>query len=157
VVATDPVTTCPDDQRGGDEVDRHHPRPESASEYRLSSESAREVADRAGPPPGSRRFLSTDHLSTEAVAAYVDRRLPAAGQTRAEAHLARCPRCRREVAEQHDARRALRGSGPIHMPADLRDRLRSLGEGPPPDVRPTEDHPDGRWAGLFRRLRGRGR
>lgn len=140
-------------------MDRRQSRPGRPPEYRLSSQAAREVADRAGPPPGSRRFLSTDHLSAEAAAAYVDHRLPAAGQTRADAHLARCPRCRQEIADQRDARRALRGSGPIHMPDDLRDRLRSLAEGA---ARETADPPgpppsDGLWAGLLRRLRGRGR
>lgn len=141
------------------------------AEYHLSSVSARRVADSAGPPPGNRRFLSTDHLSAEAVAAYVDHRLPAAGLTRADAHLARCPRCRQEVSDQRDARRALRGSGPIHMPEDLRDRLRSLGEGGPPGSVPGDapdaasgpgaaarpPAPHGLVAGLLRRLRNRGR
>ncbi|WP_346995775.1 hypothetical protein [Dietzia sp. SLG310A2-38A2] len=84
--------------------------------------------------------------------------LPPAGQVRADAHLTLCPQCRREVAEQQDARRALRGSGPIHMPGDLRERLRLLGEGPaqePP--RATSSPSGGRWSRLLRRLRSSGR
>lgn len=137
-------------------MDRHRHGDNAASEYRLSSESAREFAGRAGPPPGARRFLSTDHLSTEAAAAYVDGRLPAAGRARADAHLARCPQCRDEVGQQQDARHALRGSGPIHMPQDLRDRLRSLADGPTPE-RPGPGAVDGAWSRLIRRLRGRDR
>lgn len=134
-------------------MDRHRDGRETAPEYRLSSESARELASRAGPPPGERRFLSTDHLSIEAAAAYVDGRLPATGQSHADNHLARCPQCRREVADQRDAQRALRGSGPIHMPQELRDRLHLLGDGPvrePVELRESESP----WVRLLRRLRG---
>lgn len=94
--------------------------------FTLSHDSAREVVDRTGPPRPRESFLSTDHLSTEAAAAFVDGRLPQSGLARAEAHLARCPDCRREVDDQHEARRVLRGSGPIRMPRELLERLRSL-------------------------------
>lgn len=134
-------------------MDRHRDGGETAPEYRLSSESARELASRAGPPPGERRFLSTDHLSTEAAAAYADGRLPATGQSRADAHLARCPQCRREVADQRDARHALRGSGPIHMPQELRDRLHLLGDRPILDPAESRE-PESLWVRLRRRLRG---
>ncbi|MDX2355767.1 anti-sigma factor family protein [Dietzia sp. PP-33] len=139
-------------------MDRHHRGHGSDTEYRLSRDSVREVAGRTPPPRSEPHFLSTDHLSTEAAAAYVDGCLPPSGQVRADAHLAQCPQCRREVADQQDARRALRGSGPIHMPGDLRERLRLLGEGT--DVEPPSD-PESqsgtRWARLLRRLRGSGR
>ena len=144
-------------------MDPHHPGRESTTEFRLSRQSARAVAGSTPPPRPHQRFLSTDHLSTEAAAAYVDGRLPAAGQVRADAHLARCPHCRREVADQGDARHALRGSGPIHMPGDLRERLRHLGDaapgvGPAPESglapRSTPTNP---WTRLVRRLRGLGR
>lgn len=129
-----------------------------APEYRLSPDAARTVADRTPPPRTGYRFLSTDHLSTEAAAAYVDGRLPAAGQVRADAHLERCPQCRREVSDQRDARRALRGSGPIQMPGDLRERLRLLGDGLVSDNgRAPGPEPDSSWSRLLRRLRGLGR
>lgn len=139
-------------------MDRHHAGRDSAPEYRLSHDSAREVAGRTGPPRSVPRFLSTEHLSTEAAAAYVDSRLPAAGKNRADAHLQQCPQCRREVADQHAARHALRRSGPIHMPRHLHDRLRSLGDGPVPEHEKGDDRESrSPWSGLLRRLRGFGR
>ena len=139
-------------------MDRHHSGRGSTPEYRLSQDSVREVAGTTPPPRSEPHFLSTDHLSTEAAAAYVDGCLPPAGQVRADAHLALCPQCRREVADQQDARRALRGSGPIHMPGDLRERLRLLGEGPAQESPGAPVPPSGtRWARLLRRLRSSGR
>ncbi|MDZ4233939.1 MAG: zf-HC2 domain-containing protein, partial [Dietzia sp.] len=88
-------------------MDRHQAGRGSTPEYRLSRDSVREVAESTPLPRGGRHFLSTDHLSTEAAAAYVDGCLPASGKVRADAHLAQCPQCRREVTEQQDARRAL--------------------------------------------------
>lgn len=138
-------------------MDRHQSHG-SSPEYRLSQDSVREVAARTPPPRTEYHFLSTDHLSTEAAAAYVDGNLPPAGQTRADAHLSRCPQCRREVADQQDARRALRGSGPIQMPGELRERLSLLGDGPVPeparDPAPRSSDP---WSRFLRRLRELGR
>lgn len=136
-------------------MNRHHSG--EGPEYRLSQDSARTVVDRTPPPRTARRFLSTDHLSTEAAAAYADGRLPAAGQVRADAHLECCPQCRREVSDQRDARRALRGSGPIQMPGDLRERLRLLGDGlVPEEGRAPRPESDSSWSRLLRRLRGLG-
>lgn len=149
-------------------VERRQSGGEPAPEFTLSQETARRVADDTGPPRQRRTFLSTDHLSTEAAAAYVDGRLPQAGQIRADAHLGLCAQCRREIDDQREARRALRGSGPIRMPSDLRDRLRDL-EGLAPDAGDTgsgreRDHrweagavggpdPDSLWSRLLCRLR----
>ncbi|PAY23140.1 hypothetical protein CEY15_10120 [Dietzia natronolimnaea] len=139
-------------------MDRHQAGRGSTPEYRLSRDSVREVAESTPPPRGGHHFLSTDHLSTEAAAAYVDGCLPAAGKVRADAHLALCAQCRREVTDQQDARRALRGSGPIHMPGDLRERLRRLGEGAAEAVPPVPEPSSGsRWSRLLRRLRPSGR
>lgn len=142
---------------------------EPAPEFRLSRETARQVTDSTGPPRPRRVFLSTDHLSTEAAAAYVDGRLPQAGQVRADAHLELCDPCRREIDVQREARRALRGSGPIRMPDDLRDRLRGLeelgrrevggqsGQDPRHGVETAGDHgQDNLWSRLLRRFRGHG-
>lgn len=133
-------------------MDARRTGPEPTPEFRLSAESAREVTGGVGPARAGGRFLSTDHLSTEAAAAYVDRRLPQTGQLRADTHLARCPDCRREVETQRQVRRTLRDSGPIHMPSDLRDRLSSIAEGPVPEV-PETPEPEGWWSRLVRRLR----
>lgn len=139
-------------------MDRHGTGDGPTPEYRLSRNSAREVAHRTGATRDKPDFLSTDHLSTEAAAAYVDRRLPAAGQARADAHLARCPRCRREVADQHEARHVLRDSGPIQMPRELLERLRSLENAPRPEpAQPPTTAAGSPWTRLLRRLRGRGR
>lgn len=152
-------------------MERRQPGGEPAPEFMLSQETARRVADRTGPPRPRRAFLSTDHLSTEAAAAYVDGRLPQAGQIHADAHLELCDQCRREIDDQREARRALRGSGPIHMPAELRDRLRDLEGLGSPHNEPqggSDDslrggthlgggsNPDNPWTRLMRRLRGSG-
>ena len=134
-------------------MDPRRPGSEPTSEFRLSAESAREVSGTVPPVRNGARFLSTDHLSTEAAAAYVDGRLPHTGQLRADAHLARCPECRQEVETQRQVRHTLRDSGPIHMPRDLRDRLSSIAEGPVPEP-PEPPAPEGIWARLVRRLRG---
>ncbi len=77
-------------------------------------------------PPGSvggRPFRSTEHLSTEAVAAYVDGELPMAAFQRADEHLIRCPQCRAEVDAQRAASTRLRQSGEITIPASLLGQL----------------------------------
>lgn len=73
-------------------------------------------------------FLSTEHLGTEAIAAFVDGELSPIALRRAKAHLLACPECRREVARQRQASRRLRDSCEIHIPAELRARLASLSE-----------------------------
>lgn len=144
-------------------MDRHSHRRGSADgpEYTLSHDSAREVVHRSAPARSGANFLSTDHLSSEAAAAYVDHRLPQAGQVRADAHLVRCAQCRREVDVQREARGVLRGSGPIRMPSDLLDRLRSLEDTPHTEPHRVDDpprvpHPRDAWERLLRRVRRRG-
>lgn len=153
-------------------MERRHGERGPAPEFRLSPTSADEVVGRTGPPRAREHFLSTDHLSTEAAAAYVDGRLPHAGQLRADAHLERCADCRREVDHQREARHVLRGSGPIHMPRDLLERLRNLGDadtttsvppGAPGGTPPAVDAPASPfpprtpWERLLRRVWRRGR
>ena len=139
--------------------DRRHHGPRGRAEYRLPDTSARAVVDSTPPaPPRPGAFLSTEHLSTEAVAAYVDDRLPPGGTHRAAEHLSVCTECAREVEAQRDARRALRGSGPIRMPEDLRERLSRLACEPDASAHDApaarEPGPLARWV---RRILGRDR
>ncbi len=88
---------------------------------------------------GGRRFSPPDwghdHLSLDAVVAYVDDELGAGAHTRAEAHLACCPECRAEVVAQRQARAALRAAAGPCLPSSLLRSLRSIpvdAELPPP-------------------------
>jgi len=91
-----------------------------------------------------RQFSSTDHLSTEAVAAYADGELPMKAHLRAGSHLSLCPQCCAEVDAQTQARVALRDSGPVAAPSTLMgllaqipqstpDEPARLSDGEPPD------------------------
>ncbi|MEU3476374.1 hypothetical protein CH272_00175 [Rhodococcus sp. 05-340-1] len=66
-----------------------------------------------------RRFSSTEHLASEAVAAYVDGELRMPAYLRAADHLSECPECAAEVEAQQQARKALRGAGEMSMPHSL--------------------------------------
>lgn len=107
------------------------------------------------------RFSSTDHLCTEAVAAFVDGELAPAAHRRAQAHLMECPECRREVARQRQAARRLRDSGELRVPAELRRRLASFDEDSVPVNGPDARHLSSRppedltavVEGLWRQLR----
>lgn len=66
-----------------------------------------------------RQFSSTEHLASEAVAAYVDGELRMPAYLRAAHHLAECPECAAEVEAQQQARRALRQAGEMSMPHSL--------------------------------------
>lgn len=90
--------------------------------------------------PGPRRFGSTEHLSTEALAAYVDGELPMGAQVRANQHLSLCPQCTAEVDAQRQARSALRDSNPITAPSTLLGMLSKIPLAPP--VPPDDLIPD---------------
>jgi anti-sigma factor RsiW len=120
---------------------------------------------------GVRRFsLSSpdwgqDHLSLDAVVAYVDDELTEGARHRADTHLGCCPGCRAEVVAQRQARAALRAAGGPRLPSSLLHTLRCIpveAELPPPppglgitadgqfvllrdvrDVPDTAAHPDG--------------
>jgi anti-sigma factor RsiW len=90
---------------------------------------------------GGRRFsLSSpdwgqDHLSLDAIVAFVDDELAPGAHERAQAHLACCPDCRAEVLAQVQARSVLRGAGAPALPSSLLRSLRSIpveAELPPP-------------------------
>jgi anti-sigma factor RsiW len=90
---------------------------------------------------GSRRFsLSSpdwgqDHLSLDAIVAYVDDELAPGAHDRAEGHLTCCPECRAEVVSQLQARSLLRAAEGPALPSSLLRSLRSIpvqAELPPP-------------------------
>ena len=60
-----------------------------------------------------------DHLSLEAVAAYVDGELAAGPHARATQHLGQCPECAAQVSSQGQARKALRAAGGPCLPSAL--------------------------------------
>jgi anti-sigma factor ChrR (cupin superfamily) len=68
---------------------------------------------------GPRQFGSTEHLSTEAVAAFADGELRMTAHLRAAHHLSLCTQCAAEVEAQRQARAALRDSRPIAIPTSL--------------------------------------
>ena len=86
---------------------------------------------------------STEHLSTEAIAAFVDGELRMTAHLRAGHHLSLCPQCAAEVDAQGQARAALRESCPINMPSGLLGLLSQIPH------RPIEDPPTGDDAGKF--------
>lgn len=73
-------------------------------------------------------FSSTDHLGSEAIAAFVDGELSPIAARRAQRHMLACRECREAVAQQRQAARRLRDSGELRIPAELRDRLATLSE-----------------------------
>ncbi|GEE02069.1 hypothetical protein nbrc107696_25150 [Gordonia spumicola] len=89
-------------------------------------------------------FAPTEHLAVEAVVAYVDNELSKTAAGRADAHLAMCPRCSDEVANQARARSLLREGNDLTAPQSLLGQLCQI---------PTQEF-DMRRAGRFNR-RGR--
>lgn len=79
-----------------------------------------QFASQSDAPVGApRQFGSTEHLSIEAVAAFVDGELRMNAHLRAAHHLSLCAQCAAEVDDQHRARAALRDSQPIRIPSTL--------------------------------------
>jgi hypothetical protein len=78
-----------------------------------------QFASQTDAPVGPRQFGSTEHLSTEAIAAFVDGELRMNAHLRAAHHLSLCPQCASEVEGQRQARAALRDSRPIRVPTEL--------------------------------------
>ena len=85
-----------------------------------------------------------DHLSVEAVAAYVDGELGPGPHERASRHLGQCPECAAQVSAQGQARKELRAAGGPCMPSTLLSSLRAIPQdtdlpGPPPGLAMTAD------------------
>jgi anti-sigma factor ChrR (cupin superfamily) len=85
-----------------------------------------QFASQSDEPVGPRQFGSTEHLSTEAVAAFVDGELRMTAHLRAAHHLSLCPQCAAEVEAQRQARSALRDSCPIAIPTSLLGTLSQI-------------------------------
>ena len=83
-------------------------------------------APQSDAPVGPRQFGSTEHLSTEAIAAFVDGELRMTAHLRAAQHLSLCPDCAAEVDAQRQARAALRDSCPIQVPTSLLGALTQI-------------------------------
>ena len=84
-------------------------------------------------PRGRREFASVEHLSPEAVAAFVDGELTDTATHRARVHLVHCAECRHEIERQRGASEWLRGSNigeDVRAPHDLLARLTGIATGP---------------------------
>jgi anti-sigma factor RsiW len=93
-----------------------------------------------------------DHLSSDAIVAYVDDELAPGPHLRATQHLAQCPECAAQVVAQGQARAALRTAGCPSLPSSLLSSLRSIPQdtdlpGPPPGLAVT---PDGQFVSVLR-------
>lgn len=106
-----------------------------------------QFASQSDAPVGApRQFGSTEHLSTEAIAAFVDGELRMNAHLRAAHHLSLCAQCAAEVDDQSRARTALRDSHPIRTPSTLLGLLSQIphcspDKTPPLPGRYTDDDP----------------
>jgi hypothetical protein len=97
-----------------------------------------QFASQSNAPVGApRQFGSTEHLSTEAIAAFVDGELRMNAHLRAAHHISLCPECAREVEDQRRARAVLRDSHPIRIPSTLLGLLSQIPHSPPDDAPPS--------------------
>jgi anti-sigma factor RsiW len=93
-----------------------------------------------------------DHLSSDAIVAYVDEELAAGPHLRATRHLSQCPECAAQVVAQGQARAALRTAGCPSLPSSLLSSLRSIPQdtdlpAPPAGLAVT---PDGQFVSVLR-------
>jgi anti-sigma factor RsiW len=94
----------------------------------------------------------SDHLSSDAIVAYVDEELAAGPHLRATQHLAQCRECAAQVVAQGQARAALRTAGCPSLPTSLLSSLRSIPQeadlpAPPAGLSVT---PDGQFVSVLR-------
>jgi anti-sigma factor RsiW len=85
-----------------------------------------------------------DHLSLDAIVAYVDDELAEGPYLRATRHLAQCAECAAQVFSQGQARSALRAAECPSLPSSLLSSLRAIPQeaelpGPPTDLAVTSD------------------
>lgn len=95
----------------------------STERIRRQNEPMSSVAsvDRSAP----RKFSSTDHLSPEAVAAFVDGELDPASHRRATMHLEECAQCQAEVDDQRDMSTVLKLWGNTQVEIRASESLRT--------------------------------
>jgi anti-sigma factor RsiW len=99
-----------------------------------------QFASQSDAPVGApRQFGSTEHLSIEAIAAFVDGELRMTAHLRAAHHLSLCAQCAAEVDDQSRARAALRDSNPIRIPSALLGLLSEIPDSPLDDATPPPD------------------
>lgn len=102
-----------------------------------------QFASQSDTPVGApRQFGSTEHLATEAIAAFVDGELRMNAHLRAASHLSLCAQCAGEVEAQAQARSALRESCPIDIPSSLLGVLSQIPHRPDDAVPAPERWPD---------------
>ena len=93
-----------------------------------------QFASQSDAPVGApRQFGSTEHLSIEAIAAFVDGELRMNAHLRAAHHISLCPECAAEVDGHRRARAALRDSHPIRIPSTLLGLLSQIPHCPSDD------------------------
>lgn len=76
----------------------------------------------------SSSFSAGEHLTSEAVVAFVDGELRMGAHQRAAAHVSLCVECADDVAAQRQARSAVRSAAPVCVPAGLMGALRGIPE-----------------------------
>jgi hypothetical protein len=101
------------------------------------------------PIGAARQFGSTEHLSTEAIAAYVDGELRMNAHLRAAHHISMCAECAADVDGHRRAREALRDSHPIKIPSTLLGLLSQIPHCPPDDDAAAQQ--GGQWGPLRER------
>jgi hypothetical protein len=98
-----------------------------------------QFASQSDAPVGApRQFGSTEHLSIEAISAFVDGELRMNAHLRAAHHISLCPECAAEVEGHRRARAALRDSNPIRIPSTLLGLLSQIPHCPPDDDAETQ-------------------
>ena len=103
-----------------------------------------QFASQSDAPVGApRQFGSTEHLSIEAISAFVDGELRMNAHLRAAHHISLCPECAAEVDGHRRARAALRDSHPIRIPSTLLGLLSQIPHCPPEDE--ADAQPGGDW------------
>ncbi|MEN3219649.1 anti-sigma E factor RseA [Mycolicibacterium porcinum] len=101
-----------------------------------------QFASQSDAPVGApRQFGSTEHLSIEAIAAFVDGELRMSAHLRAAHHLSLCPDCAAEVDAQGQARAALRDSCPIAIPNSLLGLLSQIPHHSPQPSAEVDERP----------------